>query len=107
MAPPSDLLIGVRPTYLGTNLILIWVCLDLFGTNCSKVQDSDRLVRQSGKEMALIFDKWQIEWNALLTQEMGLDGGSADDPAAKAIGFQKRRLADEYLLRACYSGLPA
>lgn len=72
-------------------------------------QDSDRLVRQSGKEMVLIFDKWQIEWNALLTQELGLGVGSADDPAAKAIGFQKRRLADEYLLRelATQGFLPA
>ena len=62
-------------------------------------QDSDRLVRQSGTEMALIFDKWQIEWNALLNQETGLGAGSTSDPASKAIGFQKRRLADEYLLR--------
>lgn len=62
-------------------------------------QDSDRLVRQSGTEMAQIFDKWQIEWNALLNQETGLGVGSTNDPAAKAIGFQKRRLADEYLLR--------
>lgn len=62
-------------------------------------QNSDRLVRQSGTEMAQIFDKWQIEWNALLNQETGLGVGSTSDPAAKAIGFQKRRLAEEYLLR--------
>ena len=72
-------------------------------------QDSDRLVRQSGREIALIFDKWQIEWNALLNQEAALGVGSANDPAAKAIGFQKRRLADEYLLRelATQGFLPA
>lgn len=62
-------------------------------------QDLDRLVRQSGTEMTQIFDKWQIEWNALLNQETNLGAGSTSDPAAKAIGFQKRRLFDEYLLR--------
>lgn len=62
-------------------------------------QDTDRLVYQSGIEMAQVFEKWQIEWRALVTQEGGLGPGAANDPASKAIGFQKRRLADEYLLR--------
>ncbi|CAB1369121.1 DEAD/DEAH box helicase [Denitratisoma oestradiolicum] len=62
-------------------------------------QDTDRLVLQSGLEMLSIFEKWQVEWKALLEQEGGLGPGSTTDPAAKAIGFQKRRLAEEYLLR--------
>lgn len=72
-------------------------------------QDTDRLVQQSGRDMSLVFERWQNEWRALVTQETGLGPGSASDPAAKAIGFQKRRLSDEYLLRelATQGFLPA
>lgn len=72
-------------------------------------QDTSRLVQQSGIEMSLVFERWQNEWRALVTQENGLGPGAASDPAVKAIGFQKRRLADEYLLRelATQGFLPA
>jgi len=62
-------------------------------------QDTERLVRQAGVEMELAFDQWQTEWQALIEQESGLGPGAATDPAAKAIGFQKKRLSEEYLLR--------
>jgi DEAD/DEAH box helicase domain-containing protein len=62
-------------------------------------QDTERLVRQAGAEMELAFDEWQAEWQALIEQESGLGPGGNYDPAARAIGFQKKRLAEEYLLR--------
>jgi DEAD/DEAH box helicase domain-containing protein len=62
-------------------------------------QETERLVRQAGVEMEVAFDEWQAEWQALIEQEFGLGPGAAIDPAARAIGFQKKRLAEEYLLR--------
>lgn len=72
-------------------------------------QDTSRLVQASGIDMSLVFERWQNEWRALVAQEIGLGPVAAGDPAAKAIGFQKRRLADEYLLRelATQGFLPA
>lgn len=68
-----------------------------------------RLVQQSGIAMKDVFARWLAEWRSLLEQERGFGTGSAPDPAAKAIGFQKRRLSDEYLLRelATQGFLPA
>ena len=62
-------------------------------------QDSRRSVRRCGSELRLVFEHWQVEWQALIAQEAGLGAGAVNDPAAKAIAFQKRRLSDEYLLR--------
>ena len=63
-------------------------------------QDTTRIVRTSGIEMSQVFYKWQIEWQAFLEQEASLGQTTrADQPVAKAINFQKRRLAEEYLLR--------
>lgn len=63
-------------------------------------QDATRLIRTSAIEMGHVFDKWQIEWQSFLEQESSLGKTTFDDqPVVKAIGFQKRRLAEEYLLR--------
>lgn len=72
-------------------------------------QASERLVHQSGFDLVEAYERWTGEWNALLEQENAFGSGAANDPAIKAIGFQKRRLADEYLLRelATQGFLPA
>jgi len=55
-----------------------------------------------------VTERWLSEWDALLQQEATL-GADAADPALKAIGFQKNRLSNEYLLRELATGgfLPA
>ena len=60
---------------------------------------ADILVRQCGVELDAVLDNWLNEWNALLEQERSFGGGNSNDPAVRAIAFQKRRLSDEYLLR--------
>ena len=62
-------------------------------------QPSERLVRLVGSEMARVFGHWLSEWHALLDQEHALGDASKGEPVMKAIAFQKKRLADEYLLR--------
>ena len=57
------------------------------------------LVRQCGVALKEVFDNWLNEWNALLEQERSFGGSNSNDPAVKAIAFQKRRLSEEYLLR--------
>lgn len=57
------------------------------------------LLRAVADEVAAIVDDWLNEWNALMAQQGTTTSGDRNDPAAKAIAFQKRRLSDEYLLR--------
>jgi DEAD/DEAH box helicase domain-containing protein len=56
------------------------------------------LLSESGAEMERISAKWLIEWNALADEEKRI-ASDPSQPAAKAIAFQKKRLANEYLLR--------
>ena len=62
-------------------------------------QGAERLIRQSGTEMAIVRERWNSEWDALIEQERAFGQGGAADPAVRALAFQKRRLSDEYLLR--------
>ena len=60
---------------------------------------TERLVHQCGEEMRRVCDRWLTEWQALQEQEEGLGDTLQSDPVMKAISFQKKRLAGEYLLR--------
>ncbi len=60
---------------------------------------AEALLRRTGDEMKRACDRWLLEWNALMEEESILGAGSQNDPAMKALTFQKKRLADEYLLR--------
>src|SRR5207245_3939300 len=62
-------------------------------------QEPERLLRRSGAALAEVSDRWLSEWRALLEEERGLGSANPNDPAVKALNFQKKRLADEYLLR--------
>ena len=57
-----------------------------------------RLLMRCGSDIESITERWLSEWGAFLEQEAAI-GVDASDPAAKAIAFQKNRLANEYLLR--------
>jgi hypothetical protein len=59
---------------------------------------SSELLGGSAEGMARVEDSWYKEWNALLEQEGAL-GTDQNEPAVRAIGFQKKRLSSEYLLR--------
>ena len=50
--------------------------------------------------MQVISVAWLSEWNALVAQEQDAAKiGGNSDAAYKAIGYQKRRMGEEYLLR--------
>jgi hypothetical protein len=61
---------------------------------------TDRLLRNAGEAMQVISVAWLSEWNALVAQEQDAAKiGGNSDAAYKAIGYQKRRISEEYLLR--------
>ena len=61
--------------------------------------DVNRLILQCGNEISKVEYLWRVEWDALIQQENELGANATDDPAFKAIGFQKKRISEEYLLR--------
>jgi len=61
---------------------------------------TDRLLRNAGEAMQVISAAWLSEWDALVDQEQEvMQIGGRNDLAYKAIGYQKRRMGEEYLLR--------
>lgn len=66
-------------------------------TSLEGVQPS-QLLRTCSAHIESVMESWYSEWNALVEQEGGI-GSDPAEPALKAIGFQKKRLSNEYLLR--------
>ncbi len=59
----------------------------------------DSILDSSKALMKKISDAWLAEWDSLLAQEFLLQPCKSDEPALKAIQYQKKRMTDEYLLR--------
>lgn len=60
--------------------------------------DPVRLVRRVGETMQVVVEAWLPEWEALCRQEEATRG-DGENPANKAVKYQKGRMEGEYLLR--------
>ena len=67
-----------------------------------------QLLLNCSAKIEAVIARWRSEWNALVEQGTNI-GQDINDPACKAIEYQKKRLLNEYLLRelASESFLPA
>lgn len=57
-----------------------------------------QLLLNCGAEIETVIARWRREWTALVEQGSEI-GADTNDPACKAIEYQKKRLLNEYLLR--------
>ena len=58
------------------------------------------LLQTTGETIQHVATGWLSEWNQLCAQrETAVNAAGEKDPAARAIGYQKKRMSEEYLLR--------